>query len=201
MKICICCNQSKNLENFYYSLSNKDNLMKKCKICTNKKNSIDRKNYYKEYKKQYNILNKEKLRIYNLEYIKNNKDYYKSYSKIYNNSYQKKKKEENILYKLSSNIRTRISQTIKGYSKSKSTLDILGVNNFEEFQHYIENKFQNGMDWSNYGFGEGKWVIDHIKPISMGRNEEEILLLNNHTNLQPLWWEENMIKSNHIIFI
>ena len=91
-------------------------------------------------------------------------------------------------------MRTRISQTLSNYSKSKSTLNILGLNNFNDFKQYIETMFTDGMNWENYGFGKGKWVIDHRIPLASAKNEDEICKLNYHTNLQPMWWDENMIK-------
>jgi len=46
------------------------------------------------------------------------------------------------------------------------------------------------MTWDNYGKYNGEpnygWDIDHIKPISLGKNEEELIELNNYINLQPL---------------
>lgn len=106
----------------------------------------------------------------------------------------KKKKAKDPLYKLMSSIRTRISQTLSGYSKSSSTLNILGLNTFNEFKIYLESKFQPNMNWDNYGFGENKWVIDHIIPISSAKSEKEIYKLNHYSNLQPMWWRDNMIK-------
>ena len=65
-------------------------------------------------------------------------------------------------------------------------IDLLG------FQLYMESKLQEGMTWGNYG----QWHVDHIKPISLARNEQEIIELNHYTNLQPLWGVDNIKKSN-----
>jgi hypothetical protein len=45
----------------------------------------------------------------------------------------------------------------------------------------------------------GEWHVDHIKPISIGKNKKEIEDLNHYTNLKPLWANENLRKSNKII--
>ena len=46
------------------------------------------------------------------------------------------------------------------------------------------------MTWENYGKYNGElnfgWDIDHIKPLSLAKNEEELIGLNHYTNLQPL---------------
>jgi hypothetical protein len=55
------------------------------------------------------------------------------------------------------------------------------------------------MTLENHGQGIGKWNIDHIIPISSAQTEEEIYKLNHYTNLQPLWWEENMAKGKKIL--
>jgi len=59
---------------------------------------------------------------------------------------------------------------------------------------YIENKFTIGMTWENYG--RGGWEIDHIIPISSAKTKEDVLKLCHYTNLQPLWWRDNLKKSN-----
>ena len=52
------------------------------------------------------------------------------------------------------------------------------------------------MSWENHG----KWHIDHIIPLSTANTEEDILNLCHYTNLQPLWAEDNIKKSNKILF-
>jgi hypothetical protein len=194
MKICIKCEIKKDLEQFYSSKSYKDGKMGTCKSCFNKR-SDKKKEYETEYKKEYRkkqsyIDSNNKWKQNNINY---NKEWYQN-NKVKINKYQQDKKSKNILYKISCNMRTRISQTLSNYSKSKSTLNILGLNNFNDFKQYIETMFTDGMNWENYGFGKGKWVIDHRIPLASAKNEDEICKLNYHTNLQPMWWDENMIK-------
>jgi len=46
------------------------------------------------------------------------------------------------------------------------------------------------MTWENWGLYNGEfnygWDIDHIIPLSSAKNEEDIIILNHYTNLQPL---------------
>jgi len=46
---------------------------------------------------------------------------------------------------------------------------------------------------------QGKWHIDHIIPLSSAKTEGEFYELCHYTNLQPLWAENNIKKSNKII--
>gem|GEM_PF-4500409 len=49
---------------------------------------------------------------------------------------------------------------------------ILGCS-FDEFKSHIEKQFLEGMSWGN----RDKWHIDHILPVSMAKNEKELLEL------------------------
>ena len=50
------------------------------------------------------------------------------------------------------------------------------------------------MNWQNHG----KWHIDHIKPLAKfnPNDYEDVKKVNHYTNLQPLWAEENLKKSD-----
>ena len=47
------------------------------------------------------------------------------------------------------------------------------------------------MTWENYG----QWHLDHVKPLYLSENEEDLIKLNHYTNLQPLWAEDNLKKN------
>ena len=54
------------------------------------------------------------------------------------------------------------------------------------------------MAWENYGL-KG-WHVDHIIPISFYdlTNEDEVKKACHYSNLQPLWWQDNLEKGNKI---
>lgn len=109
-------------------------------------------------------------------------------------SERKNRNKNDILYKLKNNIRCSIYDKIKmsNFQKTDKTFDILGCT-IEEFKNYIETKFEDWMNWENYGNWNGtptdinqSWDLDHIIPTSSAKTEEEIIKLNHYTNFQPL---------------
>lgn len=66
----------------------------------------------------------------------------------------------------------------------------------EQLKKYLENLFQDGMSWDNYG----KWHLDHIKPISLfniiSPDCGDFKYCWSLENLQPLWAADNFKKSN-----
>ena len=59
------------------------------------------------------------------------------------------------------------------------------------------------MNWNNRGLYNGElnygWDIDHIIPLSSAKTEEEMILLNHYSNLQPLCSKINRdIKRDNI---
>lgn len=159
----------KNSKNYYNN--NKEEITKKSKKKRNTKK-------YKRYVNLYNTKNKDKLR--------KNRSLYES-----------NKKKNDPLYKLTTNIRTLISSSIRktGFKKTSKTASILGCS-FIEFKIHLESQFDNKMTWDNYG---SYWQIDHIYPISKCFTEEEILKMNHYLNLRPLEALENNKKNNKII--
>ena len=140
--------------------------------------------------------------IISVKFIENNPEKYKQYRLTWYQKNSKKLIEENrnrrntdILYKLRINLRTRLKQAINNKSTRGGTIQLLGTD-ILSFKLYLESKFSNEMSWENYGiYG---WHIDHIIPLSSAKTEEEIYKLCHYTNLQPLWAEDNLKKSNKI---
>jgi hypothetical protein len=181
----------------YRKKYNKNNKEKIIKYRENNKEKLNEylKKYYKnnkekhkEYRKEYYENNKEKLNEYNKEYRINNKE------KL--NEYKTNKKQTNPLFKLRINISGLIYQSIKkkGFTKRSQTYKILGCT-YEEFKIHLENQFTKGMNWEN----QGEWHLDHIYPVSLAKDEEELYKLNHYTNFQPLWAEDNLKKGNKVI--
>jgi hypothetical protein len=137
-----------------------------------KQKNIQAKNYAKNKKKNPNEL--EKFRKYQREYWR-----------------ERRKKEPTL--KLVHNHRTRVRLALNGIYKLESSLVLLGCKT-EELKKHIESLFVDGMNWLNYG----EWEIDHIRPcssfdLSDPKQQKECF---HYTNLQPLWKQDNRLKSD-----
>jgi hypothetical protein len=134
------------------------------------------------------------VKQYNLEY--NARPIVKLSRRIKNIEYEKQRMKDDPVYKLRRTLSSKISQAItgSGYTKRAKAFDVLGVS-YKFVRNYLERQFQEGMSWDNYG----EWQIDHIKPMSSAKTEQDVIDLNHYTNLQPLWSKENREKNNKII--
>jgi hypothetical protein len=94
-------------------------------------------------------------------------------------------------YKLRTLIRNSIRS--RGFSKKSKTFQIIGCS-FEEAISHFQSKFTEGMTLANHGL----WHIDHIIPMSTAKTEEEAIRLNHISNLQPLWADDNLSKSDKL---
>jgi len=207
-KVCIKCNMTKKLDNFYIRKNNR--VENRCKSCIKEINK-NRKEEIRNYKKEYYSRNKEliNLKIQNLNaddkekirnskkrHYENNKSKYKEYyknNKEKRRDYHKEKMNNDIVYKLKHGFNRRLNKSLKRgkFIKSNSIpfLESIGCS-FEDFKLYLESKFEYWMKWENYGLYNGElnygWDIDHIIPSSSAKTEEDIIRLNHYTNLQPL---------------
>ena len=167
-KKCIKCEELKQLDMFYKHKAYKDGHRNLCIECCKQSSNM--------YKKQTG---------YNSIYNKKNKEVFKNKAKVRYNT--------DINYRLCSILRKRLNRAIKGNYKIGSAVSDLGCS-IEDFKKYFESMFLEGMTWDNYG----KWHIDHIKPLSSFNlnNPDEFKTAVHYTNLQPLWAEDNLKKSN-----
>ena len=159
-----------------------------------------------EYQKEYRLKNKEKISEFSKKYVEINKEKIANYKKEYylknkeriakyRNEWRNNKFKNDYLFKLTNNTRTIIKQSFRrnGYSKNSRTYQILGCT-FEEFKEHLEKQFKDDMNWNNIG----QWHLDHIYPVSLAKDEEELIKLNHYTNFQPMWAIDNIKKSNKI---
>lgn len=165
----------------------------------------------KEARKRYEVKHKEERDLYKKEWSQRNKDYRKQYHKEwreknkesyqeYKRVYEKTKKDSDPTYKLACYTRTAIYTCLKerNVDKYKNTFDLLPYA-LEDLITHLENKFQDGMNWENYG----QWHVDHIKPMVsfniIEPTDKEFQECWSLSNLRPLWGHENLSKGSKII--
>lgn len=190
MKKCYKCQLNKPLSEYHKDKSKPGGLGGYCNECRQNKN---KQNYNSEYSK---IKIKESNYKHQQEWNKRKRDegYFKQYAEGgYWNEYQKRRRADDPFYSLYINLRSRISNLLTGKTRSQRTQQIIGIP-VGEFKVYLESLWSEGMSWDNYGYGDGKWVLDHKQPIASATSEAEILTLNHYTNLQPMWFIDNLIK-------
>jgi hypothetical protein len=144
----------------------------------------------KRYKKYYDenketILDNQKIRN------KNRTPEQKERFRKRKREYKKKRYNEDIDFRISCTMRSRISNVLSGRLKHGRTFEMVGCD-IDQLKCHLEKQFEEGMSWENYG----DWHIDHIKPCCSFdlSNKEEQEKCFHYTNLQPLWGEENQSK-------
>jgi hypothetical protein len=185
-KTCTKCGVEKPLDDYYKSKKCLYGRMSYCKVCQKKQS----KNYYNS--------NKDKKRIYVINNFEKIKEYNKNYKLTYDiDEYQKKYRKfrynTDSLFKIKITVRNTINRFID--DKNIKTNEILSCD-WETLKNHIESQFTEDMTWDNHGL-KG-WHLDHIIPLSSAKTEEDVYRLNHYTNFQPLWWEDNLRKSDKI---
>jgi hypothetical protein len=190
-KICSKCKEEKEVCEFYNNKSTYDGKRPECKLCSNKQSIL------------YNKKNKDKVDKIKQKYVDNNKEKVKKSKKNwfnknpnYQNEWYYNKSKTDDLFKLKKNMRSRLGLflNVKKITKKNKTFEIIGCSP-EFLKEYIENLFIDGMSWEN----RNQWHIDHIIPLSSAKTEKQMYKLCHYTNLQPLWVEDNLKKSNKIL--
>lgn len=204
MKTCSRCKIEKSLECYTKHKSVKDGFSIYCKEC---KKILSAESYQRNIEKikkksiEYYQKNHEKIKERSTVYYNDNNKKIKSRMSEYNkknrtkiNQKIKQKTISNPLFKLSKSVRARIYQYVS--KNGKKTIDLIGCS-YNFLKEHLEKQFKEGMSWDNHSkYG---WHIDHIVPLSSAKTEEELIKLCHYTNLQPLWWEDNLRKSNKVV--
>lgn len=198
-KQCCRCNITKLHNEFYKNKARKDGLQTYCKPCMKSKNAENyqtHKDVWDARTKAYSKTSTSKK--YRREWAK--KKYHSNpefRKKVITRvvQYERQRLGNDPTFKIEKVLRTRLRSAIKraNTTKSKKTFKLIGCNTLF-LEKYIENMFKEGMTWENHG----EWHIDHIKPCAsfdLSDPKQQIMCFH-YTNLQPLWEEDNLSKSN-----
>ena len=162
-----------------------------------------------QYHKEWYQKNREKLLQQSRAYYRKNKGRVRMRHKKYNQKNKEKllqwrkgwrryKRKTDPRYRLDENMRTAISNSLKG-KKAKRHWEILVSYTLEELMDHLEKQFDNKMYWDNYG---SYWAVDHVKAKSLfNYNSPDDLEFKKCwalENLQPLEKIKNIKKGNHL---
>lgn len=114
-------------------------------------------------------------------------------------AYVKRRNLTDVEFHIRNSMRGRVRSAVlrNGARKSATTFELIGCT-AKELRSHLESLWQPGMSWENYG--NGGWHIDHILPCAsfdLIKPEEQRKCFH-YTNLQPLWWRENCVKSSRL---
>lgn len=174
----------------------------------------DRRSYRKyrharlETQRQYNSTPERKLRksevdrLYreaNAGAVKANKRKYYLENKAElskrNTAYTRERARVDCQFRLARVLRKRTWDALRcqDAAKAVSFFDLCGCTP-AELQSYLEAQFLPGMTWDNWTI-DG-WHVDHIRPCASFdlTDPEQQRACFHYTNLQPLWWEDNLRK-------
>lgn len=175
LKHCSKCYDSKPETDFYKQSATKDGLQYYCKSCASNHGRL----------KKWYPRDPVKRRESELKWRLENPEKYKAKCRR-----KELKRRKNPIRKIKKNMRKRIKNLLINPDNQSFSIGCTGA----QLRQHIEAQFKDGMTWDNYGL----WHIDHIVPLSKFNlsTREERCRANHYTNLQPLWAQENIKKSN-----
>lgn len=157
---------------------------KEIAIKSKKKHKELNPNYMNEYRKKYNVKNREKLR---------------EYHKLH-----ERKRRSTPKGKINNSMSTGIYSSLINGKHGRHWEGLVDYT-LQELIDHLENQFEDWMNWDNYGRPKNRertWSIDHILPISSfnfnGYEDEEFEKCWSLSNLRPLCFIENIKKFNKI---
>ena len=154
------------------------------------------KEYLSQKHKKWSETNRGHLKEYHQKWREKNIDKHRETKR----DYERNRKSNDPIYRLISNFKSAMSTVLKESNVDKygHYFDILQYTP-EELINHLEKQFTDTMTWDNYGI----WHVDHKLPITsfdiQEMGDDEFMRCWCLDNLQPMWGEENIRKSNKVL--
>lgn len=192
MKRCSKCQNEQELTAFAKKRASSDGYKSHCKVC-DKTLREENKERDRLLKHEWYLRNKERHQQTCKQYDVLHHEEMKEWKRNYKLAYEKQRYKKDLFHRLKCILRSRLYQALKEEQKTGSAVSDLGCS-IKEFKKYLESQFRLGMTWDN----QGDWHIDHVRPLSSFNlsNPDEVKQACHYSNLQPLWAEENLQKSD-----
>ncbi len=208
---CSVCEILKTHDSFYKDKSGRDGIGYCCKDCAKEKARLWRESNpqrSKESIKKSEKKNPQKGRERSRRYLMKHPERRRAAIKSWKTRHPEKVREANrrhdrktrgtIKGDLNNRMAVMIWYGLRGNKNNRAWMSLVGYT-VDELIAHLEKLFLRGMSWEN----RSKWHIDHIMPIdSFSFNSAEDDGFKKCwalENLQPLWKEDNLKKSNKIL--
>ncbi len=148
--------------------------------------------------RRYRKLHSDDISVKKRAYKERNREHITAHDSAYRrahraeiNAHKRHRTKSDVLFRLSNNLRKRVSNALNGRTKSAPTLALLGCS-VDMCRAHLERQFTDGMTWDN----RTEWHVDHIRPVasydlSDPRQQRACF---HYSNLQPLWARDNLSK-------
>lgn len=199
---CSKCQQTKPLDEQHYHWRKDQQCYRRvCRSCRAEGNKNASHAWYQRNKtrkraqsRMWYEAHEEEMKQYRREYRANNREAITAYDR----AWKRERFATDPEYRLKVAMRTRVADAVRrnGTGKARPSLALVGATP-SELRAYLESRFYGGMTWDTFGYGPGKWQIDHITPIGLFDLTFPSAQWQafHYTNLQPLWWEDHQTKT------
>lgn len=198
IKRCIQCKELKTFNDFHIAKDKFGGFQSHCKDCAH----IKRKNYYNNGPIEQRIKSRQwkddnRDRVNFVENIRRKQPEVKQKAA----TYMRNRVNVDMKFKLRLRFSNLLYYHLNNHNISKSGRSwekIVGYN-LQDLIRHLESKFQEGMNWDNYG---SVWHIDHKVPDSLfdysSYYDESFKKCWSLENLQPLFSKDNIRKGNAV---
>ena len=141
----------------------------------------------------------EQIAVYNAAYSALHYEENKPRYRARRAAYTKQRRKDDVCFRLAGNLRSRLKSAIRYSLKAGSAVTELGCS-VQHLKLHLELFWDSGMSWENYGNGEGRWSIDHIRPLASFdlTDAAQCREANHFLNLQPMWQADNRKKGDRV---
>lgn len=190
-KICSKCGKELSVDCFGFAKKSTGLLKAQCNKCIAEYEAAFReqnKDAMADKQREWAERNRKEYRQYQTKWKRDNQEHWREYNK--------RKLQDDKNHHLRRIKRSRLYCAMFRGVKGGSAVKNLGCT-IDQLKLHLESLFLPGMSWGNYG----EWHIDHKLPLAHFdlRDPRQVAEACNYTNLQPLWAEDNLKKSDKIL--
>jgi hypothetical protein len=139
-----------------------------------------------EYKRSYNVANKEKIQERTQARAPET------------NARLRQRRAEDIEFAITGRLRKRMAKALfaQGAKRAKGTFALIGCSG-EQFRAHIEAQFLRYMTWDN----RSEWHLDHKLPCASFDLTDPLqqVICFHYTNIRPIWGADNMRKGAKVL--